>query len=174
MNIVLRLNAMFFVLVVVHVCRNSNKIVYVTLSASDVSESITVTASIPVQNQVAAQKLLQKTSQPNFSDRTSRSHRHRGRFEEEESHLLTLDEWERRKTGIHLPTTHDHHNISQDEDLARQLQEQFDLEDVHVIIFLLNNITSYGDYSHYGDRFTKSCFCLNIRHHLGNRGFMTT
>lgn len=99
------------------------------------SEFITVTASVPVQNQVAAQKLLQKTSQFNFSDRNSRSQRRRGKDKEEESSLITLDEWERRKTGIDLPTTHEHSHFSQDEDLARQLQKQFDLEDNHVTIF---------------------------------------
>ncbi|KAI3443833.1 hypothetical protein Pfo_000498 [Paulownia fortunei] len=91
-----------------------------------------VTASVPVQNQVAAQKLLQKTSQQNFNNCNSRSQRHRGKVKEEESPLITLDEWERRKTGIDLLMTHDHSDISQDEDLARQLQKQFDLEDIHV------------------------------------------
>lgn len=95
----------------------------------------TVAASIPVQNQEAAQKLLQKINQPNYNNRNSRNHRPRGRFrEEEESNFLTLDEWERRKHGVELPPTHFNPGTSQDEDLARQLQEQFDLEDVHVII----------------------------------------
>ncbi|KAL7097015.1 hypothetical protein ACP275_10G116300 [Erythranthe tilingii] len=100
-----------------------------------------VTASIPVQNQVAAQKLLQKTTgQQNFS----RGQRHnRERFQEEESSLMTLDEWERRRTrtGIDLPTSHDYSNIRQDEDLARQLQEQFDLEDIHVILIFFSPST---------------------------------
>ncbi|KAL3839855.1 hypothetical protein ACJIZ3_024446 [Penstemon smallii] len=90
-----------------------------------------VSASVPVQNQEAAQKLLQKTSQPNINHRNFRSQRHRGKEKEEESTFLTLDEWERRKTGRELSTTHVHSNISQDEDLARQLQEQFDLENIH-------------------------------------------
>ncbi|KAK6156486.1 hypothetical protein DH2020_010734 [Rehmannia glutinosa] len=90
-----------------------------------------VTASVPVQNQVAAQKLLQKTSEPNFKDRNSRSQRHRGKFKEDDSTLITLDEWERRKTGVDPLTTHGHSDISQDEDLARQLQRQFELEDIH-------------------------------------------
>ncbi|KAL0382907.1 UNVERIFIED_CONTAM: hypothetical protein Scaly_0578000 [Sesamum calycinum] len=91
---------------------------------------VTVIASEPVQNQAAAQKLLQKTSQPNFNDRSSRSQRHRRKDNEEESSSITLDEWERRKTGMNLPTMHELSNTSQDEYLARQLQNQFDLEDV--------------------------------------------
>lgn len=84
---------------------------------------------------MAAQKLLQKTSQPNYTDRNSRGHRRRGKYEEDDSSVITLDEWERRKTGIDLPTAHEHSHFSRDEDLARQLQEQFDLEDNHVSIF---------------------------------------
>ncbi|KAL0403821.1 UNVERIFIED_CONTAM: hypothetical protein Sradi_2022900 [Sesamum radiatum] len=94
---------------------------------------VTVIASEPVQNQAAAQKLLQKTSQPNFKDRTSRSQRHRRKVKEEESPCITLDEWERRKTGMNLLTMHEPSNTSQDEDLARQLQNQFDLEDVQAM-----------------------------------------
>ncbi|KAL3642934.1 hypothetical protein CASFOL_013749 [Castilleja foliolosa] len=90
-----------------------------------------VTASVPVQNQMAAQKLLQKTSQPDFKDHKFRNQRHRGKAKEEDSSLLTLDEWERRKTGIDLVETHEHSNISQDEELARQLQKQFELEDIY-------------------------------------------
>lgn len=122
---------------------------------------ITVTASVPVQNQVAAQKLLQKTSQPNFSDRNSRFQRRRGKDkEEDDSSLITLEEWERRKTGTNLRTTHEQSHSSRDEDLARQLQEQFDLEDNHVTIFCRS--MSYGvDYSYYVDRLTKPCFFEN-------------
>ncbi|KAL6549675.1 hypothetical protein OROHE_008406 [Orobanche hederae] len=90
-----------------------------------------VTASIPVQNQVAAQKLLQKTSVPNFKDDNSRSPRHRGKGKDEDLPLITLDEWERRRTVIDLVKMHEHADISQDEDLARQLQKQFELEDIH-------------------------------------------
>lgn len=122
---------------------------------------ITVTASVPVQNQVAAQKLLQKTSLPNFSDRNSRFQRRRGKDkEEDDSSLITLEEWERRKTGTNLRTTHEQSHSSRDEDLARQLQEQFDLEDNHVTIFCRS--MSYGVYySYYVDRLTKPCFFKN-------------
>lgn len=96
--------------------------------------SITVAASVPVQNQMAAQKLLQKTSQPSFNDRNSRFQRRRGKDSEDDSSLLTLEEWERRKTGNSLQTTQEHHHYSRDEELARQLQEQFDLEENHVTI----------------------------------------
>ncbi|KAG8372726.1 hypothetical protein BUALT_Bualt12G0096600 [Buddleja alternifolia] len=90
-----------------------------------------VTASTPVQNQVAAQKLLQKTSQPNSNNRNSRSQRQSGKTKEEESSVMTLDEWERRKAGVNISMKHEQSNISEDEVLARQLQNQFDLEDIH-------------------------------------------
>ncbi|KAL8492781.1 hypothetical protein ACS0TY_024104 [Phlomoides rotata] len=102
-----------------------------TEKATSSSSRPKVTASVPVQNQMAAQKLLQKTTQPNYTDRNSRSHRRRGKYEEEDSSVITLDEWERRKTGIDPPTVHEHSHFSRDEDLARQRQEQFDLEDNH-------------------------------------------
>nr|GMC92225.1 tudor domain-containing protein 3 [Ipomoea batatas] len=90
-----------------------------------------VAESFPVQNQAASQKLLQKMSQPTRGNHRTRGQRHRGKGKEEDSHLLTLDEWERSKTG-NFSGTQKLSDISQDEDLARQLQEQFDLEDVHV------------------------------------------
>lgn len=87
----------------------------------------TVAESIPVQNQAAAQKLLQRMSQPNHDNKHFRGRRHGRKEKEEDTATVTLDEWERRKTGISSSTAH-----SLDEDLARQLQEKFDLEDVHV------------------------------------------
>ncbi|CAK9154429.1 unnamed protein product [Ilex paraguariensis] len=86
--------------------------------------------SIPVHNQVAAQKLFQKMSQPNRDDRHSRGQRHRGKGKQEESPVLTLDEWERRKAGVNLVMREELPN--QDEELALQLQRQFDLEDIQV------------------------------------------
>lgn len=90
--------------------------------------------AVPVQNQAAAQKLLQKMSQLRDGHR-SRGQRFRGRGREEETEVLTLDEWERRKTGANLSATHDFPDVSQDEELARQLQQQLDLEDIHVRIY---------------------------------------
>ncbi|KAK6774380.1 hypothetical protein RDI58_029619 [Solanum bulbocastanum] len=89
--------------------------------------------AVPVQNQAAAQKLLQKMSQPPpRGGHRSRGRGHRGRDrEEDESHLLTLEEWERRKTGANLSAPLDFPDVSQDEDLARQLQHQLDFEDFH-------------------------------------------
>lgn len=100
-----------------------------------ISVSSTVAASIPVQNQAAAQKLLQKKSQPDFGDLHSRGQRNRRKGKEEDLPMFTLDEWERRKAGVNLPRTDELSDINQDEDLARQLQRQFDLEDIHVSIF---------------------------------------
>ncbi|KAL8136433.1 hypothetical protein V2J09_002434 [Rumex salicifolius] len=79
----------------------------------------------PVQNQAAAQKLLQKMTQPVYRQH-QRGQRYKGK-EEEDKPVFTLDEWERRKAGgsnrVETP------DLSRDEDLARQLQSQFDLED---------------------------------------------
>lgn len=101
----------------------------------NISEFVTVSASVPVQNQAAAQKLLQKSTQLNHNSRNSRSQRYGGKGKQEESAFLTLDEWERRKTGNDLRTTNECRGIDQDEDLARQLQQQLDLEDIQVTIF---------------------------------------
>ncbi|CAH9089446.1 unnamed protein product [Cuscuta epithymum] len=90
-----------------------------------------VVESFPVQNQAASQKLLQKMNQPFRDNHRIRGQRHRGKEKEEDSHLLTLDEWERSRSG-NISGNQKLSSISQDEDLARQLQEQFDLEDVHV------------------------------------------
>ena len=91
--------------------------------------------AVPVQNQAAAQKLLQKMSQPNLDDRQFRGRRLRGKGKEEESPLFTLDEWERRKAGANPLVRDKLPNGSRDEDLARQLQNQFDLEDLQVSIW---------------------------------------
>uniref|UniRef100_A0A3Q7JRH8 RecQ mediated genome instability protein 1 OB-fold domain-containing protein n=1 Tax=Solanum lycopersicum TaxID=4081 RepID=A0A3Q7JRH8_SOLLC len=92
-----------------------------------------VAEAVPVQNQAAAQKLLQKMSQPPpRGGHHSRGRGHRGRDrEEDESHLLTLEEWERRKTGANVSAARNFPDVSQDEDLARQLQHQLDFEDLH-------------------------------------------
>ncbi|KAA8523068.1 hypothetical protein F0562_009491 [Nyssa sinensis] len=91
-----------------------------------------VAESVPVQNQAAAQKLLQKMSQPNWDDRRSRGQKHRGKGKQEESPVFTLDEWERSKAGPNHSTRDKLPDFSRDEDLARQLQNQLDLEDLHV------------------------------------------
>lgn len=66
-------------------------------------------------------------------DRYSRGGKHRGKGKKEEAPVQTLDEWEKRKAAAanslmkqQIP------NVRQDEDLARQLQNQFDLEEQHV------------------------------------------
>ncbi|GFY96303.1 integral membrane protein [Actinidia rufa] len=68
-----------------------------------------VVEAVPVQNQAAAQKLLQKMSQPNRDDRHFRGRRHRGKG--------------KRK------------NHRQDDNLAWQLQNQSDLEDLQIWMF---------------------------------------
>ena len=98
---------------------------------------ITVVEFIPVQNQAAAQKLRQKMSNQNQDGRQYKGRKHRGKGkQEEEPVVFTLDEYEKGR-GETKPVTRDGFpNISRDEDLAWQLQNQFDLEDSHVSIFL--------------------------------------
>lgn len=62
--------------------------------------------------------------------------RGRGKEEEEESAVLTLDEWERKRAAGSSSSRQQNPNFNQDEDLARQLQNQFDLEDIHVSIYI--------------------------------------
>ncbi|XP_058184003.1 uncharacterized protein LOC131301634 [Rhododendron vialii] len=93
-----------------------------------------VAEAVPVQNQAAAQKLLQKLNQPNWDDRRSRGGKHRGkgRGRQEELPVFTLEEWERRKAGGNLSVRDELAGVSQDEALAWQLQNQFDMEDHQV------------------------------------------
>ncbi|KAF5183161.1 Tudor domain protein, partial [Thalictrum thalictroides] len=93
-----------------------------------------VSEAVPVQNQAAAQKLLQKMSQPSRSDQHFPGSKHRGRGRQEEPAVFTLEEWQKRKNEVRRPTRHDIPDIYDDEELARQLQEQLDLEDFQVSI----------------------------------------
>ncbi|KAF0916123.1 hypothetical protein E2562_000729 [Oryza meyeriana var. granulata] len=89
-----------------------------------------VSEAVPVQNQAAAQKLLQKMAQVAPEDRYGRGHRFKGKGRQEETPVFTLDEWERRKSaGLKSAAESYIDNTSRDEELARQLQEQLDLED---------------------------------------------
>lgn len=58
--------------------------------------------------------------------------KHKGKEKREEPSTWTLDEWERRKAGAKPLIGYEHQNISHDEELAWQLQNQFDLEDSNV------------------------------------------
>ncbi|KAL5975625.1 hypothetical protein ACLOJK_019950 [Asimina triloba] len=94
-----------------------------------------VIEALPVQNQAAAQKLLQRMNQPAHDGRQARASNFRGKGKQEESVVFTLDEWEKRKGGVGgvKPLIRDGlHDISRDEELARQLQNQLDLEDFPV------------------------------------------
>lgn len=108
-----------------------------------------VIEAVPVQNQAAAQKLLQKMSHQNRDDRHSRGRQYRGKGrQEEEPVVFTLDEWEKRKAGAKPSIRDPFAQSSRDEELARQLQNQFDLEDDHVSVS-----ASYKDYY---------CHCCSI------------
>lgn len=108
---------------------------------------------VPLQNQAASQKLLQKMSHSNLDGRHSKGRKYRGKgkqeepvvftldewekrkAKQEEPVILTLDEWEKRKAGAKTQMRNDLLETSCDEDLARQLQAQLDLEDYHVSVF---------------------------------------
>lgn len=93
-----------------------------------------VAESVPVQNQAAAQKLLQKMNHPNQGDRQFKGRKHRGKGKQEEPQVFTLDEWEKRNNGAKPPTRNELPDTSYDERLAWQLQNQLDVEDSHVSI----------------------------------------
>ncbi|XP_010925291.1 uncharacterized protein [Elaeis guineensis] len=91
-----------------------------------------VSEAAPVQNQAAAQKLLQKMNQPSHEDKHPRGYKQRYKARQEETPVFTLDEWERRKGTNWKPiVTGEVQDVSHDEELARQLQSQMDLEDIH-------------------------------------------
>uniref|UniRef100_A0A803NWY7 RecQ mediated genome instability protein 1 OB-fold domain-containing protein n=1 Tax=Cannabis sativa TaxID=3483 RepID=A0A803NWY7_CANSA len=89
---------------------------------------------VPVQNQAAAQKLLQKLN--NQNDQHYKGRRFKGKERREEPSTFTLDEWEKRKAGASTKPLigPGHQHLSHDEELAWQLQHQFDLEDSNVSI----------------------------------------
>ena len=92
--------------------------------------------AVPLQNQAAAQVLLEKMKHSSSNERQYRGRRGRGRGrgrEEDDSALLTLEEWEKRKTsGGAVAAADNPSDTTRDEDLAWQLQNQFDLEDSNV------------------------------------------
>ncbi|GMH30715.1 hypothetical protein Nepgr_032558 [Nepenthes gracilis] len=83
----------------------------------------------PVHNQAAAQKLLQKMSNPTQKYQRNRHQKYKGKGKEEEKPVFTLDEWERRKAWAMPLARDDPLDANRDEDLAWKLQHQFDLED---------------------------------------------
>ncbi|KAL8149263.1 hypothetical protein AgCh_006316 [Apium graveolens] len=103
--------------------RNEGKV-----TTSSESRPKEVVELIPVQNQAAAQKLLEKMSHNARGDRFARGGKYRGKGKYE-APVLTLDEWEKRKASANSSMKQGIPDVRQDEDLARQLQNQFDLED---------------------------------------------
>ncbi|KAJ4958444.1 hypothetical protein NE237_025555 [Protea cynaroides] len=120
-------------------------------SSSSESRPKEVAEAVPVQNQAAAQKLLQKMSHPSRDNRHFRGPRNREKGMQEESTMtldeweriknrgkgkqeepLTLDEWERMKGGGKPQLRDGIQDISRDEEIAWQLQNQLDIEDSHV------------------------------------------
>ncbi|KAM7260134.1 hypothetical protein ACFE04_015875 [Oxalis oulophora] len=91
-----------------------------------------VAEAVPVQNQAAAQKLLQKMNNPNQENRQFRGRKYRGKAKEEEQQVFTLDEWEKRKAGAKPYVKNEIPNTNNDEDLARQLQNQLNMEDSYM------------------------------------------
>ena len=101
---------------------------------TNVSMASTVVEAAPVQNQAAARKLLQKMSTQNQDSRYSRGRKFRGKERQEESEVFTLEEWEKRKAGAKPSITASSADVRRDEELAWQLQNQFDSEDSHVSV----------------------------------------
>ncbi|XP_038700761.1 uncharacterized protein LOC119997670 isoform X2 [Tripterygium wilfordii] len=93
-----------------------------------------VAECVPVQNQAASQKLLQKMSEPNKRDWHAKGRRNKGKAKQEEMPVFTLDEWEKSKAGAKTGVKNELSNTSGDEDLAWQLQNQLDMEDPNVPI----------------------------------------
>ncbi|GKA73799.1 hypothetical protein Tco_0780101 [Tanacetum coccineum] len=59
----------------------------------------------------------------------------RGRGKDEDaSAVLTLDEWERKRAIGSSSLRQETPNVNQDEDLTRQLQNQFDLNFVYILV----------------------------------------
>lgn len=91
----------------------------------------------PVQNRQAAQKLLDRRTDAGVGSERGRGRgrgfrRGRGRddFDEHDERIMTLDEWEAKKTSA--PSSSHSAAAVSDQELARRLQEQFNLEDSHV------------------------------------------
>lgn len=102
--------------------------------------------SVPVQNQAAAQKLLQKLSHPNQNDgpRRGRGRKYRGKEKQEDEVVFTLEEYENRKSQAKQhPVKDEVPDISHDENLAWQLQNQFNLEDSQVRILLSSTFLDF-------------------------------
>lgn len=91
-----------------------------------------------MQNQAAAQKLLQKLNHPNQDDRRYKGRRHRGKGREEDPVVFTLEEYENRKAQVRPSDREKPQDIGHDEELARQLQNQFNLEDSRVSVGFQN------------------------------------
>lgn len=93
--------------------------------------------AVPVQNRQAAQKLLERRTDagPGFERGRGRGRGFRrggGRYDADDQNerVMTLDEWEARKS-----TPSSSRAIS-DQEIAMRLQEQFNLEDSHVCLTL--------------------------------------
>lgn len=101
--------------------------------------------AVPVQNRQAAQKLLDRRSDVGMGNERGRGRgrgfRRGGRHDsdDQDERVMTLDEWEARK----VITTSGPSVAVSDQELARRLQQQFNMEDSHVMNFLTQLDTSY-------------------------------
>ncbi|KAK6941570.1 RecQ mediated genome instability protein 1, N-terminal, partial [Dillenia turbinata] len=86
------------------------------------------TLQVAEADQADLQKLLQKMSKPNQQEWQHIGLRHRGKRNQEKREFLTLDEWGRRNAGGSLARGKIP-DLSQDEELAWQLQHELDLQD---------------------------------------------
>jgi tudor domain-containing protein 3 len=66
-------------------------------------------------------------------ERHGRGQRFKSKGRQEDTQVFTLDEWEKRKAMSSKSSAESYmQDTSRDEELARQLQEQLDLEDIQV------------------------------------------
>lgn len=79
-----------------------------------------------MQNQAAAQKLLEKLNHP---DRHPKGRKYRGKGKQEDEVVFTLEEYENRRAQAKPSIKDKVLDISYDEDLAWKLQNEFNLED---------------------------------------------
>lgn len=121
-----------------------------------------VVEAVPVQNQAASQKLLHKMSQQDGNRRHFNNRNHRGKGRMEDQVVYTLEEYERRKSGTSQLPKETSSYTNHDEELAWQLQNQFDLEDSQVSINVFSYAYASNKASYYSSHYMSDIGCNNL------------